>query len=234
MPTRPTSSNGADAPALQAFSKAGYAYETIRRKIIDGSYQPGDRLRLSGLARELELSEMPVREALRLLQKDGLVLMHLHRGAEVARLSFEHGRDVTEVRMTLERAAVLAALPHHDADSLAALQRQLTGLERAASKAIPFAIKNRAFCTALFAPCPNAFLRREIEELWDQVWQASSTSLFDVMRQRVQATIDENRALLTHVQAGDTRRVRAALDQRLRNTLAAWDGAIAQSGGRNG
>ena len=220
--------------ATPAFSKAGYAYETIRRKIIDGSYQPGDRLRLSSLARELELSEMPVREALRLLQKDGLVLMHLHRGAEVARLSFEHGRDVTEVRMTLERAAVLAALPHHDAASLAGVQRQLTELEHAAGKAVRFALKNRAFCTALFAPCPNAFLRREIEALWDQVWQASSTSLFDVMRQRVQATIDENRALLGYVQAGDARRVRAALDQRLRNTLAAWDGAIARGGGPPG
>ena len=214
---------------MPGFSKTGYAYETIRRKIIDGSYQPGERLRLSVLARQLELSEMPIREALRLLQKDGLVLMHLHRGAEVARLSFQHGRDVTEVRMSLERVAMLAALPHHDGDSLASLERVLAEMARAATNAVRFAIKNRAFCTALIAPCPNAFLRQQIEELWDQVWQASSTSLFDLMRQRVAETVEENRALLGYVQARDRRRMSMALDQRLRYTLAAWDGAIARA-----
>ena len=225
---RPNPASAADdAPA---FSKASYAYETIRRRIIDGSHQPGDRLRLSEVARDLNLSEMPVREALRLLQKDGLVIMHLHRGAEVARLSFQHGRDVTEARMTLERAAAIAAMPHHDAGSLAELERLLAEMERAAARPVKFALKNRAFCTALFAPCPNAFVRQQIDELWDKVWQASSTSVFEVMRQRVQETIDENRALLEHLAARNGRRLGAALDRRMRKTLAAWEGAIGRDG----
>ena len=225
--TRPSQA-AAPADVAPTFSKAGYAYDTIRRKIIDGVYQPGDRLRLSELARELNLSEMPVREAIRLLQKDGLVVVHLHRGAEVARLSFQRGRDVTEARMTLERAAALLAMPLHGAESLANLHRLLAEMERAASRPVRFALKNRAFCTALFAPCPNGFIRQQIEDFWDQVWQASSTSVFEVMDHRVQETIDENRTILEHLENGDARRLAAALDRRMRNTIAAWDGAVAR------
>lgn len=210
----------------QAFSKAGFAYETIRRKIIDGAYQPGYRLRLSELASELDLSEMPVREALRLLQKDGLVILRLHCGAEVARLSFQRGRDLTEARMALERAAALAALPHHSADLIAAIERLHLAMERVALRPVKFAVRNRAFCTALFAPCPNSFLRQQIEELWDQVWQASSTSVFEAMSHRVKETIDENRLILDHLRKGDARHLAMTLDRRMTSTIAAWDGAV--------
>ena len=219
-PARPE--EDADLP----FSKARFAYDSVRRKILDGAYQPGDRLRLSELAGELGLSEMPVREALRLLQKDGLIVARLHRGAEVARLSFRRGLEVTEARMHLERAAALAAMPQHDAASVRELGRLLAELERAVARPEAFALRNRAFCGALFAPCPNGFLRQAIEDLWDQTWQASSTSVFAVMQHRVPETLEENRAILDHVRAGDRRRLGAAMDARLRNTMRAWRGAI--------
>ena len=221
--------------AAAPFSKARFAYDSVRRKILDGAYQPGDRLRLSELARQLGLSEMPVREALRLLQKDGLIVMRLHRGAEVARLSFRRGLEVTEARMSLERRAVLSALPYHDAASLRDLARWLAELERATTRPEVFALKNRAFCTALFARCPNGYMRQLIEDLWDQIWQASSTSVFAVMRHRVPETIEENRAILQHTRDRDRRKLGAAMEARQRNTLRAWQGAIAdQESARNG
>jgi DNA-binding GntR family transcriptional regulator len=217
---------GEPAPA---FSKAGFAYETLRRKILQGVYKPGDRLRLAQLARELDLSEMPVREALRLLQKEGLVAMHLHRGAEVATLSYQRGQDVTEARMTLEKAVALSALPLHDAGSLAELARLLDEMERAASRPVRFALKNRAFWTALLTPCPNHFMHDLIQELWDQVWQASSTSVFAVMPHRVQETVAENRAILSHMKDGDAARLRSAMDSRMRKTIEAWRQAVRQA-----
>lgn len=222
-----TSSQAAWADdAAPVFSKASYAYETMRRKILEGTYQPGERLRLAQLARELSLSEMPVREALRLLQREGLVVIHLHRGAEVAKLSFQHGLDVTEARMTLERVAALGAMPYHDAVSLAELDRLLAQMERAVARPVKFALKNRGFCTALFAPCPNAFIRQLIEELWDQVWQATSTSVFDVLPHRVRETLEESRTIVTHLRNGAAGQLEAALDDRMQNTLAAWRGVI--------
>ena len=69
---------------VSPFSKAGHVYAVLRREILDGVHPPGTWLRLTALAHRLGLSAMPVREALRLLEKDGLVIMHLHRGAQVA------------------------------------------------------------------------------------------------------------------------------------------------------
>ena len=134
------------------FSKAGYAYDTLRRQILEGAYRPGDRLRLAHIAREMQLREMPIREALRLLQKDGLVVMNLHRGAQVASLSFTRALEVTEVRMQLECFATIGAMPFHDEVSLAALGRILGEMHRTIERPVRFALKNRAFCTRLFEP----------------------------------------------------------------------------------
>ena len=65
-------------------TKSEWVYEQLRRRILAGTYKPDDRLRLTELAREFNMSEMPVREALRMLQRDGLIEMHSHRGASVA------------------------------------------------------------------------------------------------------------------------------------------------------
>jgi DNA-binding FadR family transcriptional regulator len=85
--SRLVSNKAGDAAGEKATFKAGAVYETLKRRILDGTYPPGDWLRLSQLARDFSLSEMPIREALRLLQKDGLVVLHRHRGAQVAELS---------------------------------------------------------------------------------------------------------------------------------------------------
>src|SRR5260370_38833859 len=106
----PRRTSAAPAGATPQFSKAGFAYDSLRRRILDGGYRPGDRLRLTQIARELALSEMPVREALRLLQKDGLVVMELHRGAHVAELSLKRAYEIVEVRTALECVAGVGAL----------------------------------------------------------------------------------------------------------------------------
>ena len=101
----------ADAGGERAAFKAGAVYETLKRRILDGVHPPGDWLRLSQLARDFSLSEMPVREALRLLQKDELVVLHRYRGAQVAQLSMARGYEIVETRLLLEKAAALAAVP---------------------------------------------------------------------------------------------------------------------------
>lgn len=216
------------APEPQ-FSKAGFAYETLRRRILDGGYRPGDRLRLTQIARELALSEMPVREALRLLQKDGLVVMELHRGAHVAALSLEHAREIVEVRTALECVAGETALPYCDAASVKRLDRLLARLEAARRDAPSFARRNRELLTALYARAPNEFLREHIQALWDQVWRLSSTLVFEFMPGRLEATLVENRALVRAVARRDARGLRELLARRRDDILAGWTRAIARA-----
>src|SRR3954469_21238362 len=106
-------------------TKSRYAYEQLREQIIAGQLAPGERLRLRALADALGLSEMPVREALRMLSRDGLVAFEDHRGATVTEIPLADVRATVSARMWLEVLAVREAVPLHDEASLAVVRDAL-------------------------------------------------------------------------------------------------------------
>lgn len=81
-------------------------YNTLRQAILRGELRPGERLMEIQLANKLGVSRTPVREAIRKLELDGLVLMIPRKGAEVADISEKSLKDVLEVRKALEELAV--------------------------------------------------------------------------------------------------------------------------------
>ncbi|MDR3522800.1 MAG: GntR family transcriptional regulator [Acetobacteraceae bacterium] len=219
----------ASAEPLDRFSKTNHAYTILRSQILDGVYLPGDWLRMSRIAASLKLSEMPVREALRLLEKDGLVVMHLHRGAQVAALSFERALEITEVRMHLEYWAAFESASYHTQHSLDAAEAALKRMDIAVDDPVVFAIRNREFATAIYAKCPNTFMREHIQHLWDLGWQYSSTSVFNVMRHRIEDSLVENRQILALLRDGQPEALQAVFDARLHKSSAAWKAAIQRS-----
>ncbi|MFL5268607.1 MAG: GntR family transcriptional regulator [Stellaceae bacterium] len=220
--SRLVSNEAGGAAGEKATFKAGVVYETLKRRILDGTRPPGDWLRLSQLARDFALSEMPIREALRLLQKDGLVVLHRHRGAQVAELSLARGYEIVETRLFLEKAAALAAVPFHTPASQRAMAASIRTMETLVGKPGEFALVNRRFCTLLFEPSPNRFMVNLIQELWDQVWQHSTTLIYMFLGDRLAGSIEENRRLLAGVKAKDLPMISAIFDDRIRLTLDAW------------
>ncbi|MGH9018530.1 MAG: GntR family transcriptional regulator, partial [Acidimicrobiales bacterium] len=106
----------ADGPVVGAGS-VSLAYDRIRRSIVDGSYPPGSRLVEQALSSELDLSRTPIREALRRLEVEGLVLYRRHRGAVVRTTTADEVIDLYELRARLESyAAELAAARSTPAD----------------------------------------------------------------------------------------------------------------------
>ena len=86
------------------------AYSQIRQSIVEGKYRPGQHLIEQTIAEELSLSRTPIREALRMLQSEGLVLVEPNRGATVRRLTVDDVADLYDFRSRLEcYAAELAA-----------------------------------------------------------------------------------------------------------------------------
>lgn len=81
-------------------------FNTLRQAILKGELAPGERLMEVNLAQKLGVSRTPVREAIRKLELEGLVMMIPRRGAEVARISEKNLRDVLEVRRGLEELAM--------------------------------------------------------------------------------------------------------------------------------
>ena len=81
-------------------------FQTLRQAILKGELKPGERLMEIQLAQKLGVSRTPVREALRKLELEGLVIMIPRRGAIVADITIQDLNDVLEVRIVLENMAI--------------------------------------------------------------------------------------------------------------------------------
>ncbi len=90
---------------LEPRTMASDAVESIRRAIHDGSLAPGERLREAEIAKKLGISRIPVREALRRLEAEGIVVRTPYRGSAVAEVSAQLARDLAQVRRTVELLA---------------------------------------------------------------------------------------------------------------------------------
>lgn len=82
---------------------------TLRKAILRGELHPGERLMEISLANKLGVSRTPIREAIRMLENEGLVVMKPRRGAQVAKITVQELNDVLEVRKSLEILAILKA-----------------------------------------------------------------------------------------------------------------------------
>ena len=209
-------------------TKTEWVYHRLRAEILDGALKPDDRLRLTSLARRFEISEMPVREALRMLQRDGLVSFESHRGATVVKLSLQRAAEIVAVRMYLEVLATAEAVPHHTGDTLSELVGLLERMDRQADarQAQRFSEGNRRFHTLLYAPGPNRILTEEIQILWDRVWRARARSIFALDPARMQAAREEHWAILEAARAGNADRAADAMARHRVNTLASWRRAV--------
>src|SRR4029078_13747600 len=100
------------AAPLQRQTVASMTVEALRERILRGDYPEGEPLRQDALADELGVSRIPVREALRQLEAEGLVTFSPHRGAVVSTLSLEEIEELFELRADIEADLLRRAMPH--------------------------------------------------------------------------------------------------------------------------
>ena len=98
-------------------------FNTLRQAILRGELKPGERLMEIQLANKLGVSRTPIREAIRKLELEGLVLMIPRKGAEVAEITEKNMRDVLEVRKALEELAVQLACEKITAEEIEEMKK---------------------------------------------------------------------------------------------------------------
>lgn len=106
-------------------------FNTLRQAILRGELKPGERLMEIQLANKLGVSRTPIREAIRKLELEGLVLMIPRRGAEVAEITEKSLRDVLEVRAALEELAVDLACDRISSEDIESLKNAAKEFETA-------------------------------------------------------------------------------------------------------
>jgi DNA-binding GntR family transcriptional regulator len=205
-------------------TKTEWVYQQLRARILGSKDKLDPRLRLSTLAQEFNISEMPVREALRMLQRDGLVRMESHRGATIVDLNWENAAAIVSMRMHLEILAVREATGFHLPESLHAIEVLLKRMddEAAASRAEQFSQSNREFHTKLYAPGTNEALKEEIQSLWDRVWRARMASIFALEPTRMTKAQQEHRKIFAAVRKGDPDGAASAMEDHRSRTMASW------------
>ncbi|MDN6379913.1 MAG: GntR family transcriptional regulator, partial [Brevibacterium aurantiacum] len=153
-----------------SLSKAETAYRWIRKCIADQTFEPGHKLVLAQIALELDTSVVPVREAIRRLEADGLVTFERNVGARVAMVDQSSYAQSMEAVAILEGAATAQALEflgEHDlaeADEINERMRDLlTDFDPT-----EFTRLNHEFHAALFRRCPNERLHSLVAVEWDR------------------------------------------------------------------
>lgn len=148
-------------------------FNTLREAILKGELVPGERLMEKQLAERMGVSRTPIREAIRKLELEGLVLMVPRKGAEVAKITEKDITDVLEVRATLESLAVRLACEKMDQEDLEKLEKLRDDFERAArNKEIETLIKKDVeFHDAIFAATGNDKLIHIVNNLREQIYR---------------------------------------------------------------
>jgi DNA-binding GntR family transcriptional regulator/DNA-binding MarR family transcriptional regulator len=193
----------AAAGAAGSASKADWAYETLRQWITEGVYQPGDRLVLQQIARDLQISTVPVREAIRRLEAEGFADFQRNVGARVSSVDTPVYAESMRTLAILEGAATGLAAAHLDKRDIQTAERINERMAAGLRKLDPakFTEANKAFHELLCRPCPNTHLLALIDLEWSRL-AAIRISTFAFVPERAARAVEEHRHLLARLRAG--------------------------------
>ncbi|WP_237535760.1 GntR family transcriptional regulator [Streptomyces sp. SID3343] len=201
--TTATSKAPASKTAARNASKSEMCYELLRSRILDGTYGPGYRLVFDQLAREAGVSTIPLREAVRRLQSDGLVEIVRNVGARVAvfdRSQVEHSLNVLA---RLEGYATAISAPLMNAENIAAAREINDRMVDALADFDPtaFTALNRKFHFSLYAHCPDKHLNALLEAEWARL-DHMRRSTFTYVPGRARTSVQEHENLLDLIAEG--------------------------------
>lgn len=159
-------------PPVANASLSETVVETLRQTIAEGGFAPGEHLREAELAEALQVSRGPIREALTQLEREGLVVLRRHRGAQVVELSPSDVEEIYTLRLALERLAARRAASLAGPDHFAALDRVLDQMARLRDDYEPkeAASLDVAFHDIVYEAAQHQRLRRSWQLIRSQVY----------------------------------------------------------------
>lgn len=171
---------------------------TLAERIISGTIAAGARLRQDHIAEEFGASHVPVREAFRRLEAQGLVVSEPRRGVRVAGFTLNDVREVAEMRAALEVLALRNAAPHLTKAILDQAEEANVACDKARNVEA-WEEANRTFHRLIIAPCAMPRLLKSIDDLHT----ASARFLFSGWRAEWEAPTDRaHSAILAALRAG--------------------------------
>nr|WP_276322097.1 GntR family transcriptional regulator [Paenibacillus thalictri] len=144
-------------------------YSRMKESILSGKLRPGDRLNIGVLAKEFSISEIPVREAIQVLESEHLIKIIPHTGAIVAPVSTDELHEIYELRMYFEALATFLATPFLTQDDFNELDKNVKKQRFCVeyNELEEFGELNLAFHQLIYNKNPNKRLNSFILNLWE-------------------------------------------------------------------
>jgi DNA-binding GntR family transcriptional regulator len=191
------------ADTLNFRTKGELVYEQVRKRILEGDYAPGQRISMSALARELGVSDIPVREGIKRLEAEGLLDYETHKGAIVSRLTTTEIEELFAIRAELEALALRRAAASITQAQLAGLRGLLDAMAEAelAHDAATYGKLNREFHLSIY----DAQSYRKLSEMIRNLWASSDwcRRIFSVDDSYLPDSTAEHEAMFAALQQGD-------------------------------
>lgn len=178
-------------------------FENIRKAIIEGVLKPGERLMEIQLSQQLGVSRTPVREAIRMLELEGLVVMLPRKGAYVANISKKDLMDILEVRVGLEGIAAYCATDRMTKEDIESLERISSDLEAAVYRndVATMLAKDEEFHTYIFEATGNKRLINMMISIWETVYRFRQMYMSDYSS--AVNIVDEHRKIIESFKKGE-------------------------------
>lgn len=202
-----------------------HVVDALRNEIIAGRFEPGERLIETSISQELGTSRGPVREALRQLENEGLVVSEPYKGAVVLGVSDEEVQEVLiPIRLVLERYSFARALERMSEADFAELGKQIWLMERAArtSDLLKMVEADLRFHDIVITSSGQP----HSAQIWRSIWPRIRAYFFRYGREsNLAVMVDEHRELLDVLQTRDPERVLRQLERHLTVRTPRADGA---------
>jgi DNA-binding GntR family transcriptional regulator len=205
-------------------TKQQYAYASLRAAILRCEIRPGERLIIDDLARRLDTSIIPVREAIRLLESEGFVVNIAHVGATVAPISRSSVVETFTVLEGLETVSTRSAAQRADATGVASLRVLVEAMDRAlqANRHDEWAALNTRFHLAIAALAGMPMLQQMLQRALDH-WERVRRYFFNgVLSHRTDLAQREHHDMLAQIEARDLAALERTVRQHAQGALAAY------------
>ena len=192
-------------------------FNTLRQAILRGELAPGERLMEIQLAERLGVSRTPIREAIRKLELEGLVLMIPRKGAEVARISEKSLRDVLEVRRSLEELATELACQRMDEEQISELEQARDAFAAAVASGdiLEMAECDEKFHDVIFYGTGNSRLVQILNNLREQMYRYRLEYIKDEDKRQILLLEHEN--IVKAIRARHVAEAREAMREHIDN-----------------
>lgn len=189
----------------------------LRDAILDGAYAPGTRIRQEDLADRLGGSRAPVRDALRILEAEGLITRVANAGAWVSRLSLPECEELYQVRENLEPLLIRRNLPLLD-ERAADLLDELAGQMERAVDAEEFLLLDRQFHFSTYGATETLILHDTVSRLWNRTHHYRRAFVRVARSQGSEDIHHDHRLIASSVRRGDAEEAARVLHLHIRRT----------------